>query len=83
VSIAVYFLMTTFIVAVLIRLAIRLVITRALGRDDYVAVGATVRHMAQDMSTVANWISTAIGHWTIHCSVERRSRWPGQEAIYT
>ena len=42
VAIAVYFLMTTFIVAVIIRLVIRLAITRALGRDDYIAVGATV-----------------------------------------
>jgi hypothetical protein len=46
VSIAVYFLMTTFIVAVLIRLAIRLAITRSLGRDDYIAVAATVRREA-------------------------------------
>jgi hypothetical protein len=79
VSIAIYFLMTTFIVAVLIRLVIRLAITRSLGRDDYIVVGATVSHVAQDMSTTPNWSFTVSRCWANHCLDERRSRWPGEE----
>ena len=70
VSIAVYFLMTTFIVAVLIRLTIRLAITRALGRDDYVAVGAAVRFSTQHTSTAANGQFTGSRHWTIYRGFE-------------
>jgi hypothetical protein len=54
VSIATLFLMTTFTIAVLIRIAIRLAITRYLGRDDYIVIGAMVRHMPQNMSATAN-----------------------------
>jgi len=52
VSIAVYFLMTTFIVAVVIRIVIRLSITRSLGRDDYIAVGATVVGIGQAIAVL-------------------------------
>ena len=48
VSIAVYFLMTVFLVSVVIRLVIRLAITRSLSIDDHLAIAATVGHIAKN-----------------------------------
>lgn len=70
VSIAVYFLMTTFIVAVLIRLTIRLAITRSLGRDDYLSVAATVCLVAYMVSPSANPGIADCGYWSIHRALE-------------
>jgi hypothetical protein len=83
VLIATLFLMTAFIIAVFIRIVIRLAITRYLGRDDYIVIGATVRHMPQNMLATANRRSAGSRYGPVHCSAERCPQWPGEEGRYT
>lgn len=82
VLIAVYFLMTAFIVADLIRLTIRLAITRSWCRDDLLSVGVTVHPVAQILPSTANPDIAGCGYWSIHRGLESHPRWLGKEGKY-
>jgi hypothetical protein len=82
VSIAVYFLMSALIVADLIGLTIRLAITRSLGRDDFLSVGAMDHLVAQILPSTANPDIVGCGYWSVYRDLESHPRWFGKEGKY-